>query len=101
MALKNYKVKPAASTETNLIPASGTLSGVDVIILSMEISAPTAAVVIITRNDGTNDYQPQTFNIDAGDVVVLDHKIVIPDGHKMTVESDQADTEFTANVNEG
>jgi plastocyanin len=101
MALKNYKVKPSASTETNLIPVSGTLSGVDVIILSLEISAPTAAAVTVKRNDGTNDYQAQSFSIDAGDTVVLDHKIVIPDGHKMTVESDQADTEFTANVNEG
>lgn len=97
MALKNYKVKPTANTETDLIP---TLSGVDVIILSLEISAPTAAAVTVTRNDGTNDYQAQSFNIDAGDSAVLDHKIVIPDGHKMTVESDQADTEFTANVNE-
>ena len=95
--LKNYKVKPSADTETDLIPA---LSGVDVIILSLEISVPTAATVTIQRNDGTNDYQPQTLIISAGDSVVLDHKIVIPDGHKMTVESDQADTEFTANVNE-
>ncbi len=95
--LKNYKVKPAADTETNLIP---TLSGVDVIILSLEVSAVTAADITITRNDGTNDYQAQSLSVDAGDTVVLDHKIVIPDGHKMTVESDQADTEFTANVNE-
>lgn len=95
--LKNYKVNPAADTETNLIP---TLSGVDVIILSLEVSAVTAADVTITRNDGTNDYQVQSLSIDAGDTIVLDHKIVIPDGHKMTVESGQADTEFTANVNE-
>ena len=97
MALKNYKVKPAADTETNLIP---TLSGVDVIILSLEVSAVTAAEVTITRNDGTNDYQAQSLSIAAGDTVVMDHKIIIPDGHKMTVKSDQADTEFTANVNE-
>lgn len=95
--LKNYKVNPAADTETNLIP---TLSGVDVIILSLEVSAVTAADITITRNDGTNDYQVQSLSIDVGDTIVLDHKIVIPDGHKMTVESDQADTEFTANVNE-
>jgi len=97
MALKNYKVNPSASTETDLIPA---LSGVDVIILSLEIAAVTAAAVTITRNDGTSDYMAQSFNIDANDAVALDHKIVIPDGHKMTVESDQADTEFVANVNE-
>jgi hypothetical protein len=95
--LKNYKVKPAANTETDLI---ATLSGVDVIILSLEISAPTAANITIKRNDGTNDYMPQTLIVSASDSVVLDHKIVIPNGHKMTVESDQTDTEFTANVNE-
>ena len=95
--LKNYKVKPAANTETDLI---ATLSGVDVIILSLEVSAVTAAAVTITRNDGTNDYQAQSFSIDAGDTIALDHKIIISDGHKMTVKSDQADTEFTANVNE-
>ena len=96
--LKIYKAAPgSADTETDLIP---TLSGVGVIILSLEISAPTAAAVIVKRNDGTDDYQTQLFIIDADDTVVLDHKIVIPDGHKMTVESDQTDTEFTANVNE-
>jgi len=98
MALKNYKVNPGtANTNADLIPA---LSGVDVIILSLEISAVTAAAVTITRNDGTNDYQAQSFNIDAADTVVLDHKIVIPDGHKVMVKSDQTDTGFTANVNE-
>lgn len=95
--LKNYKAKPAASTETDLIP---TLSGVSVIILNLEISTVTAADVVITRNDGTNDYQAQSFKIAENDVAVLDHKVVIPDGHKMTVKSDQADTEFCANVNE-
>ncbi len=95
--LKNYKATPAANTNTDLIP---TLSGVGVIILSLEISAVTAADVVITRNDGTNDYQAQSLKISADDTAVLDHKIVIPDGHKMTVKSDQADTEFCANVNE-
>lgn len=98
MALKNYKVTPGtADTYADLIP---TLSGVDVIILSLEVTAPTAANISIKRNDGTNDYQEQSFNIDAGDTIVLDHKIVIPDGHKMVVKSDQTDTEFCANVNE-
>lgn len=98
MALKNYKVTPGtADTNADLI---ATLSGVDVIILSLEISAVSAAAVTITRNDGSNDYQAQSFNVDAGDTVVLDHKIVIPDGHKMMVKSAQTDTEFTANVDE-
>ena len=97
--LKNYKVTPGtADTYTDLI---ATLSGVDVIILSLEVAAPTGANISIKRNDGTNDYQEQSFVIDSGDTIVLDHKIVIPDGHKMAVKSDQTDTEFTANVNEG
>ena len=97
--LKNYKVKPVtADTYTDLI---ATLSGVDVIILSLEVAAPTGANISIKRNDGTNDYQEQSFVIDSDDTMVLDHKIVIPDGHKMAVKSDQTDTEFTANVNEG
>ena len=98
MSLKNYKVTPGtANTNTNLIP---TLSGVGVIILSLEVSAVTAATVTITRNDGSSDYQAQAFNVDAGDTVVFDHKIVIPDGHKLMVKSDRTNTEFTANVNE-
>ena len=98
MALKNYKVTTTtADTDTDLI---STLSGVDVIILSFEIIAPTAGVVEIKRNDGTNDYAPIALNLDAGDIVALDHKIVIPDGHKLIVKSDQTDTEFIVNVDE-
>ena len=96
--LKNYKVTPGtADTNADLIP---TLSGKTVIILSLEVSAVTAADVTITRNDGSSDYQAQSFSIDAGDTVVFDHKIVIPDGHKLIVKSNQTDTEFSANVNE-
>ena len=98
MSLKNYKVTPGtADTNADLIP---TLSEKTVIILSLEISAVTGADVTITRNDGTDDYQVQALSIDAGDTVVLDHKIVIPDGHKLMVKSNQTDTEFAANVNE-
>jgi len=97
MAFKNYEETPSAATETDLIP---TLSGVDAIIASLEINAVTGADVIITRNDGASDYGVIPLAIPANDSAVLDHKIVIPDGHKMTVESDQADTSFVANVDE-
>lgn len=96
--LKNYKVTSGtADTFVDLIP---TLSGKEVIILSLEVMAPTAAEIEIKRNDGTSDYAPITLSVTAGDTATLDHKIIIPNGHKVAVKSDQVDTQFVANVNE-
>ena len=96
--LKNYKVKSGtADTFVDLIP---TLSGKEVIILSLEVIAPTASAIEIKRNDGTSDYAPVALSIAEGDTAVLDHKIIIQNGHKVAVKSDQVDTQFIANVNE-
>ena len=98
MALKNYKVTSGtADTFVDLIPA---LSGKEVIILSLEVIAPTAAEIEIKRNDGTNDYASVVLDLIEGDTAVLDHKIIVPNGHKVAVKSDQVDTQFIANVNE-
>lgn len=99
MAFKNYKVTSGtADTFVDLIPA---LSGKEVIILSLEVIAPTAAITEIKRNDGTSDYAAVSIEIAVDkDTAVLDHKIIIPNGHKVSVKSNQVDTQFVANVNE-
>ena len=101
MSLKQYNVTPAtASTDADLVATIP--DGSVLVLLSIQITAPTAATVNLKiYNSSSTLAQTVPLLLSAGDTAVLDHKIVIPAGGKLAVSSTVTDTTFTAHGNLG
>ena len=99
--LKQYNISPAtANTDTDLVTTIAT--GYVFIMLTLQIHAVTAASVEIKLYNSSGTLaQTVPLSISVGDTAILDHKIVVPAGGKIAVQSSVTDTTFTAHGNLG
>jgi len=96
VTLSQYNVTTTtAATDFNLVPTIA--SGYVLTVLTVQIAAPTAATVnLLIYNSSGTLAQTVPLEITAADAVVLDHKLIIPAGGKLAVNSTATDTTFTA-----
>lgn len=94
--LKNYSATLAAETSTTLftVPSLN-----EAAVLSIEVyGGNDGGILTFTRNDGTNDVFTWKASIEAGNLIIFDHRQFFEAGSLLKVESDTAGVMVSVNA---
>lgn len=94
--LKNYSVTLTAETSATLftVPASN-----EAAVLSIEVyGGEDGGALTFTRNDGTNDVFTWKVSIEAGNLIVFDHRQFFEAGSLLKVVSDASGVMVSVNA---
>lgn len=94
--LKNYSATLAAETNTTLFTVP---SNNEAAVLSIEVyGGNDGGILTFTRNDGNNDVFVWKASIEAGNLIIFDHRQFFEAGSSLVVTSDTAGVMISVNA---